>query len=138
MFYLHFHIFYNIFWTNLLIQCPVPVFVCFVCALQKKVKIKYAQKNPETFQKSFIPEDTRRHKNPPERTHQGPGRPGGAPPSLVAPPGRLEVGAAPWLPLPPIFSCQIKKPRDGTLFSKPTSVPRYRDFDLGRRLSYLF
>ena len=32
-FYLHFHIFYNISWTNLLIQCPVPV---SVCALQWK------------------------------------------------------------------------------------------------------
>ena len=38
----HFGIFY---WTNLLTQCPVPVSVYYIRALQKRSKIQSAQKN---------------------------------------------------------------------------------------------
>ena len=50
---LNFHLIYNIFWTNLLTQCPVPVTVYFVRALQKKVKNKSAQKIPEKILKNI-------------------------------------------------------------------------------------
>ena len=92
MFYLHFHIFYNIFWTNLLTQCPVPVYVCFVCALQKKAKIEDARKIPKKIQKFFL---SRRHHKARKRVEEGP--PGGQAPwwparPLAVPPGRLGGG----------------------------------------------
>src|SRR4051812_27242428 len=56
---MHFHIIYTIFWTNLPIQCPVPVSVCFVRALQKKVKNKSARKNIEKYPSRKTPEARR-------------------------------------------------------------------------------
>ena len=47
----HFGIFY---WNNLLTQCPVPVSVYYVCALQKRSKIQSARKNPKKIQKFYF------------------------------------------------------------------------------------
>ena len=67
---MHFHIIYNIFWNNLLIQCHVPVFVYFVHALQKKVKNKSAWKIPEKYLKKY----------PSRKTPEARRRAGGGPP----------------------------------------------------------
>src|SRR4051812_13181287 len=50
---MHFHIIYNIFWTNLLIQCPVPVSVSYCLCIAEKVKIKSARKIPEKYHKNI-------------------------------------------------------------------------------------
>ena len=50
---MHFHIIYNVFWTNLLTQCPVQFLFVFVRASQKKVKNKSARQNPEKFLKNI-------------------------------------------------------------------------------------
>ena len=86
---MHFHIIYNIFWTNLLIQCPVPVRVCFVRALQKKVKNKSDRKIPEKILKKYPSQKTLEARKGP----RGGPPPGQAPPwrgqGVAAPPGRL-------------------------------------------------
>ena len=98
----------------------MPVFGCFVSALQKKVKIKYAQKIPEIllFQKTL--EGTKEHQRGPNK-RQGAllARPPGWPRHLVT----WGLGATSWPPLSPIFISWTKNTRDETLFSKPTFVP---------------
>ena len=120
---MHFHIIYNIFWTNLLIQCPVPVSVCFVRALQKKGKKSIL---PEKSQK--IPEILIRRKTPEARR----GAMGSHP--LAAWPGGPPPGAL----LSPIFTPCSENPRGGPHFAIYATVPpplRFRDRDQQKFLS---
>ena len=89
---MHLHIIYNIFWTNLLIQCPVPVSFCFVRALQKKVKNKSAWKNPEKIQKDILNRRLQKPEGSPEGGHPLARRPAGAARGVAAPPGLLGQG----------------------------------------------
>ena len=70
---------------------------------------------------SFIPKDTQRHEEVPEEGQQEAGRPPGAARVGPAPPKRLA-------PPSPIFIFHLKTFRDGTLFSKLTSVPSPSSF----------
>ena len=139
MFYLHFHTFYNIFWTNLQIQCLVPVSVYFVYALQKKVKIKYAQKILEKFQKFYL---FRRHPKAWKGVGEDP--PGGRAPwwhalPLGAPPGHLGGwGPPPGLPSRLYLSLEPKIPEEESFAQNLPLFRRCPDFNLGRRSSYLF
>ena len=65
----HFGIFYC---TTLLTRCPVPVYVYYVCALQKRCKIQSARKIPKKLQKFYF---ARRPREPEGQVREGPTAP---------------------------------------------------------------
>ena len=102
----HFHIFlatfYMIYWTNLLIQCPVPVsvFPLFQCFAEKEYQTE--SKRNETFWRSYVWKES----NPGDmestsRKQRGRHEAGGAPTPLGAP--STLVGPS-WLPSPTSFA----------------------------------
>src|SRR4051812_14198846 len=59
-FLMHFHTFYNIFGTNLLTKCPVPVSVCFCPYISEKgEKFNIAGKIPKNSRNSYSSEDSK-------------------------------------------------------------------------------
>src|SRR3954462_6235450 len=94
MIFIHFHTLFDHIWTNLLTQCtpvPVSVFCCF-CILGFSIT-KTVRKITEKYIKNQGLGPFRNPEAQPEGGHQGPRRPGGAPP-------RPRRGAA-WAPLVP-------------------------------------
>ena len=127
---MHFHIIYNIFWTDLLTQCPVPVFVCFCpCIAEKGEKSKCS----ENYRK--IPKNLLRHKTP-----EGGRTPGGGPPLAQAPLGRGQGGTL-WLPGPvgpppvPPFGIYLRRPlktlEEEPFFANTLLFHRRRDPKIG-------
>ena len=134
--FLHFHIIYNIFWTNLLIQCPVPVSVCFVCALQKKVKNKSGRKISEKIPKNIHGGRLQKPEGGPEGGTPWPGasieRPGGG--GALWSPGS---GGTPQAALCPLFSPCSKNPRGEPHYAISSTVLPPPWFWSGDRLKNL-
>ena len=132
---MHFHIIYNIFWTNLLIQCSVPVFVCFIRALQKRVKNKSARKIPEKYPCQNTPEARRG----PRGGHPLARRLNGATRGVAAPPGHLGQWATPQAPLWHIFSPRPENLQRAPRHAISSIVPssrRFRSRDRMKNLSW--
>ena len=135
---LHFHTFYNIIWTNLLTQCPVPVSVCCCPCIAGKCQKKVLGK----FQKNQIKNQCNRRLQKPE------GRPEGGHPLPVGHLARPGVGprpqaaweedTSPGAPLRPIFSPRSENPREQPRYAISSTVPtppRFRSRDCQEKLS---
>ena len=133
MFYLHFHIIYNIFGTNILTECPVPVFVCFCPCIAKKGEKSKCSENSQKIPKILV-----HRKRPPAggcalgvaHTPQAPlgrGQGGGR---ATWPPG--PGGPPPRTPFGPYLYSRGENPESRTLFSRSNSdIRRHRQQALG-------
>ena len=129
---------YNIFWTNLLIQCPVPVSVCFVRALQKKVKNKGARKIPKKILNKYSSQKTPKARRGPRGGHPLARGPPGAARGEAAPPGRLVRWGLPLSPPSPIYFPRYRNPRGEPRYAISSTVPppkRFRSRDRREKLS---
>ena len=71
---------------------------CMFVSVQERVKIEVFQKILRKFQKFLFIGRLQKPEAHPEEGYQEPGRPGGAPTLLAAPPGRLGDGPHLWCP----------------------------------------